>query len=160
MSEENGGGGGGGLDAPDEAAQLALKMASAVTEESMFAMEYAEEFPAVGPAFKLLKAIDESVETAQKDQGELKMLLARCIYVTSCVIVKSRRTLLVVDVRPLVECLEDVDLLARRRRPRHERDINDLHDRVGDLTVEMGLAGVVIFEKKVDNLWDLLVSAA
>lgn len=44
-----------------EAEQLALRIASGVQDGSNFVEEFSEEFPDLGPAFKLLEVINDKV---------------------------------------------------------------------------------------------------
>lgn len=87
----------------------------------------------------------------------------RCSYLTACVIVKLQQSSSMLDVAPLVECVEEVERLVGQcgRRGRFGRvikaehdkhEIANLHGRMGHLTQDMGLGGIVVVHGKVDNL--------
>lgn len=145
------------------------------------------EFPGkLLSVLEILKAIIDKVNTTVDIyKNELKVLRDRCIYVTCCVAVTYRRRRRRdprnsfpsspssgggVALRPLVECLKEVNVLAERcggrqgrfwralRASATERSIAELHRYVGALTKCMGLRGVVLVENKVDNLLPQLVS--
>lgn len=73
-----------------------------------------------------------------------------------------------VDVSPLVDRANEMADLVRRCCARgrvgmamrggwDRRDVAELHDRLSDLTMCMGLAGIVAVEERVDDLKELLV---
>lgn len=145
------------------------------------------EFPGkLLSALEILKAIIDKVNTTVDIYvDELRVLRDRCIYVTCCVAIIHRRrrrrdprsscssspsSSAGVDLRPLIECLKEVNVLAERSGGRQgrfwralrasatERSIAELHRCVGALTKFMGLRGVVLVENRVDNLLPQLVS--
>lgn len=144
-------------DAQTMSARLALRMAAGLREDPDFAVEYAEEFSSVAAVFKVLEGIKNRVDMAPVDQKALEGLLERCIYVTSCVVVKCTRTFVFMDVDPLVECLEETEMFARKSR-RRERDFTEQHRRLNELTSDMDLSEMIEFESKTEGLLQALVS--
>lgn len=171
------------------AARLALRIyslsrlgeATSLLPPSSKLTDFREEFPGkLRAVLETLKSIIDKVDTTVDNYvDELKELRDRCIYVTACVSVKCRRHGRCsessfasggVNLRPLVECLREVNVLAERcggRRGRFwkalrasatERSIAELHRCIEALTRWMGLDGIVIVQNKVDNLLPLLVS--
>lgn len=156
-----------------EAARLALTIGSAssgTADAASFVADLAEQFPLIGPTFEILNAIREKVPTAKCNREELAALHERCTYITACTIVKCQRSdpLQVLDVTPLEECVKAVEQFAdrcrRRKRlttvlkaTRDKIEIASLHWRVVDLAADMGLAGIVAVEERVDDLRGLLV---
>lgn len=159
------------VDTATEAAKLALRIGSAATDAAEFALELGESFPLVYVVLKTLKTIRDKVDTLKSNKDGLKALHERCTCITACVIVKCRRgePPSDVDLRPLVDRIEEVERVVARyfKRGKVSRflrssydnyEIARLHDRIGDMTEAMGLAGIFAVERKVDDLKRLLVS--
>lgn len=158
------------LDAATEAARLALRIGSAATEVASLVLDLGEDFPLIYVVLKTLKNIRETMDTLRNNKGALDALHERCACITACVIVKCKRNPpSEVDLGPLVARIEEVEKLVERysRRGRISRlikastdkgEISELHARIGELTDDMGLAGILAVERKVDDLKGLLVS--
>lgn len=163
----------GALDAATEAANLALKFNSAASNIASFVVELSKDLPWVSPVLKTLESIGDKVDIANCNRRELAVLQERCTYVTACVVVKCRHSASSssIDVSPLENRLREVQDLVERcgRRGRiwrvvraddDKRDIDELHGRIGDLTGDMGLVGIVAVEGKVADLQQQLESLA
>lgn len=151
-----------------EAAQLALQIGSAASDAASLVADLGQELPLVQPVFNTLKAVQEKMGTVTSNREELTALYDRCAYITACVLVKCRRNSSQLDTRPLEECFEAVGRLVEccgRRgalsrvltAESDRREIAGLHDRIGDITGDMDLAGIATVEGKVDDLKGLLV---
>lgn len=160
-------------DATAAAANTALKMGSTAADAIVFMAELGENLPVLGPVLGTIKAIREKLVTVNRNRQELAALEQRCTYIAACVIEKhSMNPTLEVDVTPLKTCVEAVksyvDECGRSNRQGWFRrfvkatddkdDIAGLNARVDRLTGDLGLAGVVITENKVDSLKTTLVS--
>lgn len=159
------------VDAATEAAKLALRIGSAASDAAEFALELSENFPLVYVVLRTLKIIRDKVDNLKSNKDGLKALHERCTCITACVIVKCRRgdPPSDVDLRPLVDRMEEVERVVARyfkrgkvsrflRSSYDKYEIARLHDRMGDTTEAMGLAGIFVVERKVDDLRRLLVS--
>lgn len=144
-------------DASLESARLTLRMAAALDEEIDFVEAFGVEFPAVAPAFKGLKFLQHRVGSARSDEQALAGLLERCIYVTSCLVVKCSRSFVFMDVRPFVECLEDAEALARKSK-RREGDFAKLHSTLTELTRDLQLTEIDELDGKTEGILKSLVS--
>lgn len=159
-------------DAAAEAAGIALKIGSAAVDAVSFMADLGEELPVVEPVLKTLKAIREKVESVKQNREDLGSLEERCTYVAACVIVKCRKHAISdVDVTPLVDCIEAarkfMDRCSRRGRVSRilsasgdKDEIARLNARVDRVTGDLGLAGIAILNRKVDDMNELLVSCA
>lgn len=155
-----------------DAAQLALDIGSAAWDAASLVVDLGQEFPLVNPVLKTLMTVRAKVDTVTSNREELVALYGRCTYITACVLVKCRRnSSSQLDTRPLEERVEAVEKLVDRcgRRWTLSRvlwtdsdnlEIAGLHDRMGDLTGDMGLAGIATVEEKVDDLQGVLVSVS
>lgn len=156
--------------AVSDAAQLALDIGSAASDAASLVVDLGQELPLVNPVLKALMAVREKVDTVTSNREELAALYDRCTYITACVLVKCRRnSSSQLDTRPLEECVEAVGKLVDRSGRRwtlsralwtgsDKLEIAGLHDRIGDLTGDMGLEGIATVEEKVDDLQGVLVS--
>lgn len=155
-----------------EAMELAMEMGSDTADAMSLVADLVDEFPFVGPILKTLKALRDTADTVTSNREELAALQERCAYLTACAIAEQRRrhsSSEIIDVSPLVEVVNDVERLAERcgRRGRFQRvmkagrdkgAMDALHRRLGALTGDMGLAGTVVVEGKVDHITKLMVS--
>lgn len=161
-------------DAAAAAANLALKMGSTAADAIVFIAEVGDKLPFLEPVLGTIKAIREKVQTVERNREELSALEERCTYITACVIEKhSRNATSEMDVTPLKTCVEEVEAFVKfcgssSRRARFKRfvkgsddkdEIAGLNARIDRLTSDLGLAGIVIVAKKVDNLKTILVSS-
>lgn len=150
-------GGANGSEASIEAARLALRMATALGDEDTdFALEFEERFPSILPAFESLRVLRSRIEEAETDRRALTGLLERCIYVTSCLVVKCMGAFVFMDIGPLVDCIEEAEMVARKGR-RRERDMREVHTNITELVTDMGLSDIMEFENKADGLLQALV---
>lgn len=160
-------------DTAAAAASLALKMGSTAADAIVFMAELGEKLPFLEPVLGTILAIREKVETVERNGEELAELEERCTYITACVIEKHSETpTSEMDMTPLKTCVEAVETFVElcgssSRRARFVRflkassdkdEISGLNARVDRLTGDLGLAGIVIVENKVDNLKTILVS--
>lgn len=159
------------MDVATEAPGLALRIGSAVSDLAAFVVDIGQDFPLIYVVLKTLKNIRDKVDTIKNNQAALDALHQRCTCITACVIVKCRRSPpSEVDITPLVERIEEVHGLVERfsLRTRISRvlkassdkvEIVHMHDRIGELTDDMGLAGILAVERDVNDLKGLLVRA-
>lgn len=155
------------LDAVFHAANLALRMGWATADAATVIADVGEGLPWVGGVLTTVRTIRDKVETATSNKIELDSLQERCTYMIACVIVKCQRCSSEIDVNPLIQCVRQVDRVVERcgRRGRFTRfirskedkdEITELHHRLGNLTTDLSLSGIVAVEGKVDNLKGLL----
>ncbi|CAM9144801.1 unnamed protein product [Ectocarpus sp. 12 AP-2014] len=154
-----------------EVTKLALKMGSATVDSITFMAEFGENLPFgesvlphLRPVLKTLTAIRETVENVQNNQEELQTLYRRCVYLTACVVVKSRQSSCSeMDVTAVEECLEAAGELVERcgGRGKMTRVLNASSDKdeiarmkenIRDLEADLSLAGVAILEGKTSDL--------
>ncbi|CAM9940537.1 unnamed protein product, partial [Ectocarpus fasciculatus] len=155
-----------------EVAKLALKMGSAAADSITFMADLSEDLPfgrpvlaRLRPVLKTLTAIRETVENVHNNQEELQALYRRCVYLTSCVVVKTRQSSYCseMDVTPVEKCLEAAGELVERcgGRGKMTRVLNASSDKeeiarmkadIRDLEVDLSLAGVAILEGKTSDL--------
>ncbi|CAN0332873.1 unnamed protein product [Ectocarpus fasciculatus] len=151
-------------DAAAAAAKLALKMGSAAADTITFMADLGEELPFLRPVLKTLKAIRETVEDVTNNKEELQALHRRCVYLTACVVMKSRQSSCSeMDVTPLEECLEAAGAIVKRcgRRGKMKGMLKASSDKgeiarmktdMRDLEADLSLAGVAILEGKTSDL--------
>lgn len=155
------------MNAVSEAARLALRIGWVTADTASALADVGEGLPWVGGLLTVVRTIRDKVDTAISNKSELKELQERCTYLTACVIVRCRQSSSEINVSPLVDCVTHVQRVVEgcSRRGRFTRvikskedkdEIAELHGRLGKLTRDMGLAGVVVVEGKVDNLNGLL----
>ncbi|CAB1113090.1 unnamed protein product [Ectocarpus sp. CCAP 1310/34] len=128
-----------------EVTKLALKMGSATVDSITFVADLCEDLPF-------------------ENQEELQTLYRRCVFLTTCVIVKSRQSSFSeMDVSPVEECLEAAGELVERcgGRGKMTRVLNASSDKdqiarmkanIRDLEANLSLAGVAILEGKTSDL--------
>lgn len=132
-------------------------------------MDMGEHWPLVEPVLATLKALREKIDTLKSNREELAALHERCSYMAACVIVKRRQGSSVINVEPLVKRVEEVERLVERcgrrgifmrvlKAESDKAEIAKLHARIGDLTGDMGLAGIASVDEKVEDLTTMLVS--
>ncbi|CAM9913189.1 unnamed protein product, partial [Ectocarpus fasciculatus] len=156
-------------DAAAAAAKLALKMGSAAADTITFMADLGEELPFLRPVLKTLKAIRETVEDVTNNKEELQALHRRCVYLTACVVMKSRQSSCSeMDVTPLEECLEAAGAIVKRcgRRGKMKGMLKASSDKgeiarmktdMRDLEADLSLAGVAILEGKTSDLTAMVV---
>lgn len=144
-----------------EAAMLARDIGSAVSG----ALDLCRDFPVIAPVLKTLSAIRGNVDAARSNADELLSLRDRCTYLTACVVVKWRcnGSSGFIDLSLLGECVDRAESLARQcghrgrihrflLAGRDQSSIAAVHRRLDSLTDDMGLAGIVAVEGRVDDL--------
>ena len=158
------------MDVATGAPGLALRIGSAVSDLTSFVVDIGQDFPLIYVVLKTLKHIRETMDTIKSNQAALDALHERCACITACVIVKCRRSPpSEVDITPLVERIQEVHELVERfsLRKRFSRMVNAssdkveilrMHERIGELTDDIGLAGILAVERDVNDLKRLLVS--
>lgn len=157
-------------DAATEAAKLAVKIGSTASDVASFVADVGEDFPLIHVVLKTLNNIRGTVDTLKQNREALQALHERCACIIACVVVKCRRSpRSEIDVTPLVERIKEVERMVQRHSRRNwlsrfmkasgdKEDIAHLHDCIGELTDDMGLAGTIAVERKVDDMKGLLVS--
>lgn len=174
-----------------EAARLALAMSPPSAESDTSSLmplvsNLCKELPSMQPVLESLKATRRHLDAVKENMEALEALQERCTFVTACVVVRCRHSssskqAVVVDVSPLVGCVEEIERLGnccggggggggsgdgRERCPTPwglgvevvKEEIERLRSRVGVMTRDMGLADDATVERKVDDLSGLLVS--
>lgn len=168
------GGGGKGVDLRDLAAdaqQLAMAMSSD-TPDSQYLVGrlVADHAPALRSVRETLLSVTAKLGAVKTRKEELVALTKMCTFVAAASVIvvsqqrrlngsgggDSKKILRLLDLGPLEECVDDLELvverLGRRRKPLPllrrsskvvKSDIVDLNSRVVDLAKEMGLAGVL-----------------
>lgn len=159
------------VDAAAEVPRLALKLGAAASDLASFVVDIGQDFPLIYIVIRTLKNIGDKMETIKTNQELLDALHQRCTCITACVIAKCRRSPpSEVNIAPLVERIEEVHKLVERfsLRTRISRvlkaskdrvEILRVHERIGELTDDMGLAGILAVERDVSDLKGLLVSS-
>lgn len=172
-----------------EAARLALAMSPPSAESDTSSLmplvsNLCKELPSMQPVLESLKATRRHLDAVRENMEALEALQERCTFITACVLVRCRHSSMskqpvVVDVSPLIGCVEEIERLGnccggggegsgdgRERCPTPwglgvdvvKEEIEKLGSRVGGMTREMGLADVTSVERKVDDLSGLVVS--
>lgn len=103
-----------GIEAASEATKFALRMGLAVSEVISFVVELCEGCPMINLVFDTLEAIREKIGDATSYERDLTLLEERCSYFTACAIARGRSYASRVDLRPLVELVEDVESLVEK----------------------------------------------
>ncbi|CAN0402751.1 unnamed protein product, partial [Ectocarpus sp. 8 AP-2014] len=110
-----------------------------------------------------LTAIREKVKTVTSNREDLAALRERCAYITACVIVKFRKGSSELDVAPLEDCIRAAAALVEHcgRRGKLLRvlkassdrgEIAALNTRIRALESDIGLAGITVVGRKIDDL--------
>ncbi|CAM9324987.1 unnamed protein product [Ectocarpus sp. 13 AM-2016] len=145
------------------AAKCAREVGSAAVDAVSFVAELGEGLPLFQPVVKTLTAIREKVKTVTSNREDLAALGERCVYITACVIVKFRKGSSELDVAPLEDCIRAAGVLVEHcgRRGKLLRvvkassdrgEIAALNTRIRALESDMGLAGITVVGRKIDDL--------
>lgn len=78
------------MDAATDAAGLALRIGSAMSDLTSFMVDIGQDFPLIYVVLKTLKNIRDKMDTIKSNQAALEALHQRCACITACVIVKCR----------------------------------------------------------------------
>lgn len=116
----------------------------------------------------ILNKIRVMVDTAKHNKKELVVLQERCTYVTACIITKCKQCPSQVDVKSLIDRVEEIveEIVEEARRlidrcgqrgliwrgvkaKDDEVDIAELHRRIGDLTADTRLVDIVAVTENV-----------
>lgn len=150
------------------AAKCAREVSSAAVDAVSFVAELGEGLPLFQPVLKTLTAIRENVKTVISNREDLAALRERCAYITACVIVKFRKGSSELDVAPLEDCIRAagtlVDHCGRRgkllrvvKASSDRGEIAALNTRIRALESDMGLAGISVVGRKIDDLKTIMV---
>lgn len=151
------------------AAKRAREVSSAAVDAVSFVAELGEGLPLFQPVLKTLTGIREKVKTVISNREDLAALRERCAYITGCVIVKFRKESSEFDVAPLEDCIRAAGALVEHcgRRGKLLRvvkassdrgEIAALNARIRALESDMGLAGITVVGRKIDDLKTIMVS--
>lgn len=121
--------------------------------------------PVVAPLCVALLAAKGVVDEVDRSKQDLKELCTLCEVITAQIIEKAMASnTSIIDVRPLVECVDKLTRLAKRYQNqgrlarmvqfrRDGEDIRRLRGRIEALVPIMGLAGVVNNGEKLEQIW-------
>ena len=156
----------------DDAVQATVEMArigvSTVIEGvATGIIEIGAATPVVAPLCVALLKAKDMVEGTSRNKDGLQQLSARCDMITVQVIDRCRGTTPVLDVSPLVKCIEKLAEVAQRyhdqgtfaRMAQFRRDGDDiqrLRDRIEAIVPIMGLTGVINIAEGVADMKDRL----
>ena len=153
------------MQATVETARLGV---STVIEEVATGMiEIGAATPVVAPLCVALLKAKGIVEGASRNRDDLEQLRARCDMITVQVIDRYKDTNDVMDLSPLLKCVDKLAEVAQRYHDqgtlarmaqfrRNGDDIQRLRDRIDAVVPIMGLAGVINIAEGVVDMKDQL----